>query len=190
MGSSLTHKVVEGISVVQERVFSSPIHRILGEVSSGLQVPFVEQGGGDHEAFLAVPNRFIGNKPVNDTVTWMGPSERRLTLFFEEQGTVSLESCRAPKCLTCFIFPVTPRRKNEIIEIDTWKQKEPCKQFKKTSTCSLRSNACVKKLLFTNPLISSINDPELLLRAKFSNGYWRGPGGRVCVGGRLKGRSG
>lgn len=88
MGSSLTHKVVEGIRVVQERVFSSPIHRILGEVSSGLQVPFVEQGRGDHEAFLAVPNRFIGNKPVNDTVTWMGPSER-LTLFFKEQGTDS-----------------------------------------------------------------------------------------------------
>ena len=81
MGSSLTHKVVERIRVVQERVFSSSIHRVLGEVSSGLQVPFVEQGGGDHEAFLAVPNRLIGNQPVNDTVTWMGPSERRLTLL-------------------------------------------------------------------------------------------------------------
>ena len=57
--------------------------------------------------------------------------------------------------------------------------------FKKTSTCSLRSNACVKKLFFTNPLISSIDDPELLLRAKFSNGYWGG-----SPGGSLKGRSG
>ena len=94
MGSSLTHKVIEGIRVVQERVFSSSIHRVLGEVSSGLQVPFVEQGGGDHKAFLAVPNRLIGNKPINDTVTWMGPSERRLILFFKEQGGVARLSWR------------------------------------------------------------------------------------------------
>ena len=76
----LTYKVVEGIRVVQERVFSSSIHCILGQFSSRLQVPFIEQRGGNHEAFLAIPNRLIGNQPVDDTVAWMGPSEGRLTL--------------------------------------------------------------------------------------------------------------
>lgn len=95
MGSSLTHKVVEGVGVVEERVLSSSVHCVFGEVSSRLQVPFVEQGGGYHQALLAIPNRFIGNQPIDDTVTWMEPSEGMLALFTKEQAT---DSCpwRAP----------------------------------------------------------------------------------------------
>lgn len=77
-------------------------------------------------------------------------------------------------CLTCPAFPVIPRRKNEISGIDIWKQKVPCGRFLKASTCSLRRDACVQEIGFTNSLIYSINEQTLepLLGAKCCDGYW------------------
>lgn len=150
----VTYKVVEGIGIVQERVLSSPVSCVLGYVSSRLQVPFVQQRGGNHEAFLAIPNRLVRHQPVNGTVTWMGPSERRLTLLPRTKpltvtpGEFQSTQVSGFSHLPCYSQKEKWNQWGRYLE--AWNH---VKSFLKTSTRSLTSNVCIQEIIFTNPLI-------------------------------------